>query len=727
VSREQQAAQAPESLVHQVLHGYENGHHLIAASVELPRHAEYEMLVLSDLSGPALEPGFETYLTGYPLQGTEYYVLARTWYAEEMARPGCVWTHSFLLQRRVLSRPGVLTALRNEFRRPSEADEQASFAYSDPLHLANGNRAAALPPSNDTLAGRLLTALYGSPESSVVLAASSAEEHEDLICATWEQQWLSLRRRFRFCTGAISDRGGESSRFDLQACPRFSLPVSRTQEGRRILIDREPTVPLVAPWAIVLKADLEAPNAFRVRDFLRSTGSEAPNPRASVAPLARIFIRLAAGLDVNRDLRPMLEDVAEAFPEADTGELFKNSLFGPNSLFHRNADDPARAEETIFRVLCTDEHASALNFQKLELPRRTQELWKRSASARSRLFELLVQTGASPETPLGDAVAEVITPETAEELAHEHPQLLARIAAARPEFLYSAKWWRNGRKRQEELLDAARQLRSIERIDYRAFARAILQEDTRHLAHDVVREFGSDFVVNALEQLDGAPKSAASLPDEWWNALTEGDAWALTWLQAHDRPALPVLLGLMSAIDPKVALRSAIELRKWRHYGELEFTEFRPRVVVEAMALLLTLALQRRDTEAPAAAADAFPWVHNALCDSRLSSRAWMALSELLPAARAGQEWDRAERLRRGLLERFMGADWPLMYLISAARSPVVFRQVWESIESERRFQPLRERVPIELRKASANTSEPLLRVIAERESSQKRVKKKKR
>src|SRR5262249_10651964 len=90
--------------VDQALHGYEDGHRLLAGSRPLPRDAERTMLVLSDLSGSGSIDGFESYLTGYALPSAGAYALARTWVALEMPRPGCVWTHTLLLDLDVLDR-----------------------------------------------------------------------------------------------------------------------------------------------------------------------------------------------------------------------------------------------------------------------------------------------------------------------------------------------------------------------------------------------------------------------------------------------------------------------------------------------------------------------------------------------------------------------------------------------------------------------------------------------
>src|SRR5690349_13495632 len=94
-----------EVWIDQTLHGYDDGHRLLVTSDRsLPAEAQRLMLLMSDLSGPQPVSGFDGYLTGYPLPGIPVYAFSRTWYAPEMKRPGCVWTHTLLLKFRDLAR-----------------------------------------------------------------------------------------------------------------------------------------------------------------------------------------------------------------------------------------------------------------------------------------------------------------------------------------------------------------------------------------------------------------------------------------------------------------------------------------------------------------------------------------------------------------------------------------------------------------------------------------------
>src|SRR5712691_3842875 len=105
----------------QCLFGYRNGHRRLATSTDLPVSDERLLLRLTDLSGPRLIPGFETYISGYRLPSQTFYALAKTWYAPELERPGCVWTHVLLVPLADFKDLNATAAGRflELFRRPS--------------------------------------------------------------------------------------------------------------------------------------------------------------------------------------------------------------------------------------------------------------------------------------------------------------------------------------------------------------------------------------------------------------------------------------------------------------------------------------------------------------------------------------------------------------------------------------------------------------------------------
>src|SRR5258708_12624959 len=104
--------------LHQTLHGYERGHQLLAKSRELTDDEESLLLYQSDLSGPVPATNFEKYLTGYPIVKAGVYAFARTWYAKEMRRAGCVLTHTLLIKFTLLSNIPQLLSFITFFHSP---------------------------------------------------------------------------------------------------------------------------------------------------------------------------------------------------------------------------------------------------------------------------------------------------------------------------------------------------------------------------------------------------------------------------------------------------------------------------------------------------------------------------------------------------------------------------------------------------------------------------------
>ena len=84
-------------MIDQALFGYSNGHHLLASSKKLSLKSLKILTPLTDSSGSARQDNPEGYLTGCYLPDDGCYALSKTWSADEMPRPGCVWTHTLFL------------------------------------------------------------------------------------------------------------------------------------------------------------------------------------------------------------------------------------------------------------------------------------------------------------------------------------------------------------------------------------------------------------------------------------------------------------------------------------------------------------------------------------------------------------------------------------------------------------------------------------------------------
>ncbi|HEX5751283.1 MAG TPA: hypothetical protein VFZ09_33980 [Archangium sp.] len=201
-------------LLAQTLHGYAQGHRLLASGGDLNERELALLERLSDLSG-YLPTGarFESYLTGFPC-GERYYALACTWPDVAATRSGTVLTHTVLLsnnEARGLEDLGGLAALH---RRPRSAEDREP--YREPLPMPAFAPGAAQPPTpGEALAAVVL--LFGTEERPILWV--DERQPDAVVRFLWSVLRAEQRERFSFCTFALQPRTLEGQPFTFLGIP----------------------------------------------------------------------------------------------------------------------------------------------------------------------------------------------------------------------------------------------------------------------------------------------------------------------------------------------------------------------------------------------------------------------------------------------------------------------------------------------------------------------------
>ena len=408
-------------IVHQALHGYSDGHRLIASSLSLSNAHARTMVVMSDLSGPGVKPDSTGYLTGYPLEGTGKYVLARTWAAPEMQRPGCVWTHSLIIDNADLATLQSADGLRSAFRRPTGPPQKSE--YNEPVLIQSESR---LPffASRDR-AWKIVNSLYAAPEQIILVDASEAEEDEQLIAAIWMQQWPRLRRAFGFCSLAGIDRSGKGIALDLQFVRsadrhvRAKFPNSVTASDVLMEPDLEP-----------LMADLEGHDGARIREFLRKTGGDVEGGRRAMLPLCQLHAALIT------KQRPDFPSAVEALGHLD--------LFGASQarsvrtlIANRAIESIEDVDDRVFDfVVDTFERCARESDHTMAIDRLAEALWRRSPTQFLATIDAHGFVGRASTIALRtlDASDVMIG-------LRDNPQVIERVVHMRPDLLHRVDFW----------------------------------------------------------------------------------------------------------------------------------------------------------------------------------------------------------------------------------------------------------------------------------------------
>lgn len=269
--------------IHQAIHGYAEGHTLLASSIRLGKRDSRTMLVLSDLAGSGGIVGDNGYLTGYPLPESGYYVLAKTWLAPEMRRPGCVWTHSLIIPAAFIDKISRYPFLDNDlFARPEFGRYEL---YKSPLlPIPHASAGRTFSPSQEAVVKAVLSALYTHPSKSVFFAEEDSPATAAVL-GVWAQQWPALKARFRFCTSVASDRSADGHQFDLQATRKGiknpSALLKSSLDVRKLRI-------VEAAWLQVAVDDVIGPSQA-LSAFFQDTGSAFGAGREAFVPMATLF------------------------------------------------------------------------------------------------------------------------------------------------------------------------------------------------------------------------------------------------------------------------------------------------------------------------------------------------------------------------------------------------------------------------------------------------------
>jgi hypothetical protein len=647
----------PPARIHQAIHGYREGHRLLSSSLSISSDAARAMLVLSDMSGPAMQPGFDEYLTGYPLPGNELFAFAKTWYAAEMQRPGCVWTHSLLLSREQLSISSV-SSLVSKFRRPQQ--EGVECAATTPLELdgaANGVKVDGF--ADPATASALLGAVLGQARP-VIVTVENAGQHELTFLQLWEELWPAARARFSFCTGSLMPRSVAGALMDLQAVPR-ALPSSQFRKS--------------AGAALVL--DLRSPGTAEawVERFFEGTKRNESTFRS--------WLDAAAGADASRGVVPSLVPIFGAWYAQDSStrsildrittakELdpsVRNRLVG--MVFDRaNAESGTAGRRHILQEVSVRRDSGLVSAATM-FEDQTRRLLE---DARGEGVALVLSLLGAELTEVGERVLRaavlLLTPSDLESFSDAQAPYLPTIVGANHQLAFSPVLWSRIGGRTGEVLSqlGVMSLRDEERA---AVVDAIISSG-REVSVDALMRFGGKTAI--FRALSAISSGLLQLSWPWRSALGARPDTVLEWLESLSSPS-PRDLELGSRfVSPKASQSRLATV--WKA-GTASTGVIASRVA----AFGLTLAFWEGDLKSPLFAASFQP-TYDAAGNSRLEYDEWEWVREYAPSSSYWRDWDKCERLATAMARLFEKHKASLATVFAIVHSRSAVRKVASALD----------------------------------------------
>ena len=646
--------------IHQAVHGYRDGHRLLSSSITLGPDAARTMLVLSDMSGPSMHPGFEQYLTAYPLPGTEFFVFAKTWYAPEMQRPGCVWTHSLLIPRTDVADISTTILLAN-FQRPQAESTEGSATAPVIIELDAHRDQAAGWSRDKAAAGALVGAVFGQP-LPVIVAVESAVQLESTFLHLWETLWPAERVRFAFCTGALMPRSIGGLLMDLQAVPRAVPPSQfrKSASGAHLLDLRAPS--RIESWVeFLLEGDAKGDALGAWLEAVIGAGAG----RSCVPGLVPIFM---AWHSPTWSAHIMLKSTFDADLEPNA----RSRLIGM-VLNRAGAEEGASRRRELLQDLCSIRNSNLTSMAAL-LEEQARQLFEESrVEGCSLVLSLLgAELGEHGERLLRASVL-LLVPEDVETFGDGQAPFLPTIVRANPMLARSPVLWQRVGSRATEVLSQLNSA-SLSDGDRCGIIEAILTLGREVPVDPLVRFGGRVALRQALAALSD---NRLQLSWQWRSALSAQPDAVLDWLEGHPSLRSHELELGTRLLNPKANL--ARLARVWQNGTTREAGRHSPRVA----AFGLALALAEGNAESPLLAA-CFQPTYDAASGSRLEYEEWDWLREQAPAVSWWRDWDRCERLAAALARLLGKQEPPLEIVFAIVRSRHAIKKVASLLDDNR-------------------------------------------
>lgn len=659
--------------INHTYHGYSDGHKLLETTLNLSKESEKIMLIMSDMSGPSMVQGFESYITGYPLQNEELYAIARTWYAPEMKRPGCVWTHTLLINFKDLGE--IDNNVLSLFVRPSYDVGNKPELETSLVDMFSDNLDNMVPL---VFAAPLIEALYSSVEKPVIIPALESRQYEALIMAIWNQQWSSLKKSFYFCTGAIANRKIGSRIFDLQVVPFMRLNDLRRELPTAAIIDMNFIQRDIPEWVRQAVNDLGKDSNNSFSDFLDEFADDVRGGRSAFALLARMFLDIGKVRSHELYLNDLTYIFSKNFPTAQDARKLKSAIYGSEGE-DKPSFLPYLHESELLQELATTTHYQIFDSKVLNIHRRAKKLWKNDrTTAKKLLFSLMRGNLNALGEEFLKGLSEGFEPFEISEFAENKNTLVYVFARLNPNLATSSQFWGLIKGKEHDVLDVIDN-NTLTQGSKMGITKAILNAGVKGLATKVELCFKKEAVEALLDWINETPDRAYGLSPEWKYLIKKHPQITLAWLTNTIDPREYVIYLIITLLNPNSTDVIKEGASIWLNLAQKMGGELSEEARIKTMAFLLALSFNNPKDGSDELVALSFEIVHDATANNKLGYHFWQYLETHLPSLGWWRNWDKCERLRQGLVESYINYDWPISRLSKTIQQQETFQRIVET------------------------------------------------
>jgi hypothetical protein len=385
------------------------------------------------------------------------------------------------------------------------------------------------------------------------------------------------------------------------------------------------------------------------------------------------FVVIYEALHRSLAVPELISTVAREFPDAHSGEELKRALFGKQrTVGVMKYGEP----ELLLAIGITDDYQS-FDSEILSLRERAGELWKSNSQDAAWLVSELFRSSSNP---LGEEILAALIshmePEAARRITSQQVQFLPVLFQAKPSLATSFQLWLAGGDRKREMFEAVAGHKDLDPELINGVVRALLESNSDAFIRRALDLWGKEAV---FATLDWSQIHNGAMSDICRESLRGHLSSVMDWVEGGPERSFPVLVAIARIVAPyssKISERDAsVWLRTARHLRSHGTESDRTYVC----AFLLALAFNNAPPLPLESVAESFEYVHQAAWDQRLSDNAWVVVEPFVPELSWISNWDKCERLRRGLILAFLRNNWPPAELHNRIKNNDLLEQVLRS------------------------------------------------
>ena len=634
--------------IEQLLHGYDNGHRLLAASVLLKNNTEMDAVAtLSDWSEYVTPGGGESsYVTAYPLQESGYYVIAKTWYADEMKRPGCVWTHSLLIPFDALNHLDDFRRLTGLFKRPSAVgsfDEYSrTIEYENKNYSADDYKPVSVERRIET---RVLQAfLNNGSEPSVFEAQKDNEVVEDALLAVMNTLPQQMLQHISWCTGTAYLRKQDGKTLTCQFVSRVANSVLN---GDVFPEEKWQTYVLDA----IMRGDVNQGQLIRM--FSEDIIDKAENYAAIVQTLYTLEDYFKEGKTNEERFKEVLVIVADAFPCKEEGAVIKKLVV------NKTFTDRYCKNFSFFQAIATLPVDDAFDVTETGLGERWEGFLSRERNLYISLLGDICKSGKANGwgiQKMKESVG-ILSPEEVTNMIKNDFHLFSSIALLNPELLNETPWMGLSNQEIELILPMILDGRTRNVFHHWERMFTILLEKGFDISNGLAAEVFAKTNKATGIFLDYVNRDSARYVNYVFGIqLVHKTDDVLTWLGNKNVITDNVAYAIVNAVNERSNLVVSKGAKIWRPFLGLQFHNLNAKVYAYLFALSFNWPT---DGDALELMRMAFYPLHMLQAKKQLGYSNWTHIAPYMESVMIWDEWDNCKKMRKTVVKRLkrVGAD----------------------------------------------------------------------